>query len=1376
MEDRIVEDEDKDKEALAGLGTIPPPGRKMHSYSQQLRSNSGQKRYHPVRKHSLEYIATPSATSSDHFTMESSEEEFFHYASPSIASPAYNAMGGSGREDNLSQRLDLCLSVEGPQEELRQTPSLPEFTANGATGFFKAPVRSAVHPGRPPCLELRPHPLRETQVGKFLRNIACTETQLWAGQECGVRVWSFAKAFEPGCGLGGRVRRGDEDAAPFHESANTSPALCLLVDVGNRLVWSGHKDGKIRSWKMDQNYDENVPFKEGLSWQAHKGAVNSVVMSSCGDMWSGGDGGVIRIWPWESIEKSLSLSPEEKHMAALLVERSHIDLRSQVTVNGACSLSSSDVKCLLSDKGRAKVWGAQSLSFSLWDARTKELLKVFNIEGQIENRVDLSSASQPPPEQPAEDEMKVKFVSTSKKEKSQGFLQRSRNAIMGAADAVRRVATRGAGAFVEENKRTEAMVLTIDGMIWSGCSNGLLVQWDGNGTRLQDFTHHSSTVQCFCTFGTRIYVGYVSGIVQILDLEGNLIAVWVAHNSAVLKLAVGNGQLYSLASHGGIRGWSLTSPGPLDSIIRAELAQKEIAYTRRHNLKILVGTWNVGQGRASHDALMSWLGSAVSDVGIVVVGLQEVEMGAGFLAMSAAKETVGLEGSSIGQWWQDTIGKALDEGTAFERMGSRQLAGLLISLWVRKNIRAHVGDVDAGAVPCGFGRAIGNKGGVGLRIRVLDRIMCFVNCHLAAHLEAVNRRNADFDHIYKNMVFSRSSHLTAAGMVRVLFLCCSLAFSTYLFWLLYICGFPLVLSVAAGVSTASQTLKGANAVTANTEDTKPELSEADMVVFLGDFNYRLFGISYDEARDFVSQRSFDWLREKDQLRAEMKAGKVFQGMREALIRFPPTYKFERNQPGLGGYDAGEKKRIPAWCDRIIFRDNKSAPTSECGLECPVVASIVQYEACMDVTESDHKPVRCKFSVQLAHVDRSVRRQGFAEVLRNNEKIRSLLEESRYVPETIVSTNSIVLQNQDTSILCITNKCQKEKAIFEVICEGLAHPKDDGEETVYRPRGGYGFPRWLEVTPTAGIINPEQFAEVSVHHEEFHTLEDFVDGIPQNWWSEDTRDKEVILVVNVQGSGSTETKSHRIHVRHCFSAKAMRIDSKLNNSKKGQGGSGGAGGGADSSEKGQGSGSGGAGGGDSSKKGQGSGGAGGGDSSKKGQGSSSGSEGGDSSKKGQGSGGAGGGDSSKKGQGSGGAGGGDSSKKGQGSSSGSEGGDSSKKGQGSSSGSEGGANSKKGQGSEGGDNSKKGQGSSSGSGGGDNSKKGQGSGGENSKKGQGSGGGDNSKKSKSSRDNSKKGQGSGGGGSSSAHRSELRQLSSNSSSDIGGDEVRNSRKS
>ena len=110
------------------------------------------------------------------------------------------------------------------------------------------------------------------------------------------------------------------------------------------------------------------------------------------------------------------------------------------------------------------------------------------------------------------------------------------------------------------------------------------------------------------------------------------------------------------------------------------------------------------------------------------------------------------------------------------------------------------------------------QGGVGLRIRVYDRIMCFVNCHLAAHLEAVNRRNADFDHIYRNMVFNRSSNFlnNAAGMMttRLVFYLC-LALSTYLSCLLYSSGLPLPLSLAAGVSTAVHMLRGTNVLQTN---------------------------------------------------------------------------------------------------------------------------------------------------------------------------------------------------------------------------------------------------------------------------------------------------------------------------------------------------------------------------------------------------------------------------------------------------------------------------------------------------------------------------------------------------------------------------------
>ncbi|MCD7469454.1 hypothetical protein HAX54_008505 [Datura stramonium] len=1027
------------------------------------------------------------------------------------------------RLDNMIQFLDRKISSETAVSNSNvKSPSqgLPEFSGKGGgAGIFKLPVRAAVHPDRPPSLELRPHPLRERQIGRFLRTVLCTDdgSQLWAGSECGVRLWNLSDMYE----AAQEEEEEDEDfedAAPFLESVRTSPTLCLVEDAGNRLLWSGHKDGRIRCWKMDNEISSRekgscgrAALKEVLSWQAHRSPVLSMIMTSYGDLWSGSEGGSIKIWPWEGIEKSISLINEERHMAALSIERSYVDLRSQVMQNGTGSIIFSvDVKYMLSDRSGAKVWTAGYVSFALWDARTRELLKIFNTDGQVEN---ILGALDPV----IEDEMRMKTVSNSKKDKSQGsisFFQRSRNAILGAADAVRRVAAKG--GFGEDNRRTEALIITVDGMIWSGCANGLLVQWDRNGNRLQDFQYHAFSVQCLCTYGSRIWVGYASGYIQVLDLSGNLLGEWIAHSSPVIDLSVGGGYVFTLANHGGIRGWSVVSPAPVDGILRSELASKEFLYTRLENFKILAGTWNVGQGRASPDSLIAWLGSAAADVGIVVVGLQEVDMGAGFLAMSAAKESmqVGLEGSSAGQWWLEMIGKTLDEGSTFIRVGFRQLAGLVISVWVRSNISRYVGDVDVAAVPCGFGRAIGNKGAVGVRMRVYDRNVCFVNCHFAAHLEAVGRRNADFDHVYRSMIFSRPSNFLNAA--------------------------------AAGVSSAIQMLRSANGAF-NSAEAIPELSEADMVVFLGDLNYRLDGISYDEARDFISQRCFDWLRERDQLHTEMEVGNVFQGMREAVIRFPPTYKFERHQIGLAGYDSGEKKRIPAWCDRILYRDSRSTSASTCSLDCPVVSSVLQYEACMDVTDSDHKPVRCIFNVEIARVDESVRRQEYGEIIRSNEKVVLMLRELSRIPEAIVSTNNIILQNSDASILRITNKSGKNKAVFEIICEGESTVKDDGQVFDYHPRGSFGFPRWLEVNPAAGVIAPDQIAEISVHHEDRQTLEEFVDGVPQNSWCEDAKDKEATLVINVRGCFSTERKRHRIRVHHCFSGKPSPTKVRPSNS-------------------------------------------------------------------------------------------------------------------------------------------------------------------------------------------------------------------------------------
>ena len=118
-----------------------------------------------------------------------------------------------------------------------------------------------------------------------------------------MRFWNFRDLYsswgegEGGEGEGGGcgVRVGEEESAPFWESVWTPAAMCLVADEGNRLVWSGHKDGRIRCWVMDhgdgdgdddrglENNKWRSPFKECLSWHAHRGPVLSLTMSSYGD-------------------------------------------------------------------------------------------------------------------------------------------------------------------------------------------------------------------------------------------------------------------------------------------------------------------------------------------------------------------------------------------------------------------------------------------------------------------------------------------------------------------------------------------------------------------------------------------------------------------------------------------------------------------------------------------------------------------------------------------------------------------------------------------------------------------------------------------------------------------------------------------------------------------------------------------------------------------------------------------------------------------------------------------------------------------------------------------------------------------------------------
>ncbi|CAI0465873.1 unnamed protein product [Linum tenue] len=97
--------------------------------------------------------------------------------------------------------------------------------------------------------------------------------------------------------------------------------------------------------------------------------------------------------------------------------------------------------------------------------------------------------------------------------------------------------------------------------------------------------------------------------------------------------------------------------------------------------------------------------------------------------------------------------------------------------------------------------------------------------------------------------------------------------------------------------------------------------EHDRVIWLGDLNYRI-ALTYRSAKALVEMQNWRALLENDQacLRIEQRRGRVFRGWREGKIYFPPTYKYSTNSDRYAGDDMHpkEKRRTPAWCDRILW--------------------------------------------------------------------------------------------------------------------------------------------------------------------------------------------------------------------------------------------------------------------------------------------------------------------------------------------------------------------------------------------------------------------------------------------------------------------------
>ncbi|KAI0056644.1 DNase I-like protein [Artomyces pyxidatus] len=216
-----------------------------------------------------------------------------------------------------------------------------------------------------------------------------------------------------------------------------------------------------------------------------------------------------------------------------------------------------------------------------------------------------------------------------------------------------------------------------------------------------------------------------------------------------------------------------------------------------------------------------------------------------------------------------------------------------------------------------------------------DSSVCFINVHLAAGQRHVRQRNSDIAAILEERsVFPQSEALDE-----------SLAY--------------------VGGGDGSMVLDHEIVFVSPLPPYSSTPSDNVCSQLNGDMNYRI-----DQRRDVVVShvRSNDYhgLAQHDQLNKEMKlnAGFRLRAFVEGPLAFPPTYKYDRRS---NEYDTSEKRRCPAWCDRVLWRARDPQRVAQ--------LHYARYE----VDVSDHRPISAGFRMTVKSVVHDARAAALREV-------------------------------------------------------------------------------------------------------------------------------------------------------------------------------------------------------------------------------------------------------------------------------------------------------------------------------------------------------------------------------------------------------------
>ncbi|XP_067910932.1 phosphatidylinositol 4,5-bisphosphate 5-phosphatase A isoform X2 [Heterodontus francisci] len=315
-------------------------------------------------------------------------------------------------------------------------------------------------------------------------------------------------------------------------------------------------------------------------------------------------------------------------------------------------------------------------------------------------------------------------------------------------------------------------------------------------------------------------------------------------------------------------------------------------------------TWNVGTAVPPDDVTsLLGLNSVDGRIDMYVIGLQEVNS----MINKRLKDAIFTD-----QWselFMDTLSPF-----GYVLVTSERMQGQLLLVFAKYYLLPNLQDIQTDCTRTGLGGYWGNKGGVSARLSLCGHMICFLNCHLPAHMENSEQRMDNFESILQLQQFNGP--------------------------------------IASGVL------------------------DHDVVFWFGDLNFRIEQYDIRFVKNAIERNKLGMLWEKDQLNIAKAIEPALNGFQEGPLNFRPTYKYDVGTNTFDTSSKKRKPawtdRI-LWRVKMSDCYDLSPNTtvlarskSPDGKSSHIQVFQHVYRSHMEYLISDHKPVTAIFSLKFSH--------------------------------------------------------------------------------------------------------------------------------------------------------------------------------------------------------------------------------------------------------------------------------------------------------------------------------------------------------------------------------------------------------------------------